>query len=353
MVQEVRLSDHPIRTVTTEHELRALIPPAPAVVHRKKISGLEKHGSAFIALARVAASATRRGDGLVEATLHGGDAGFATVLGEHRLRVQVAADEEAALENVRAHGFAGLLFLIPGFEETLRVNGRASVEGGAIQVEVEEAFFHCPKAFIRAHLWEAVSTAGTSENGDRTTEPRLDACSRAFLERAPFWFLATSRAEGNADVSPRGDPPGAIHVVDDGTVLIPDRPGNRLLDNYGNVLTLPTAGVLCLVPGEEVTVSLTGRAALVADPALLAPMAVRGKTPVVALRLELAEVVVRRCGALGRAQIWDASRQVERRSLPTLGQMMADQLEPGRLLNPLVAKGLDVAGRWDARKNLY
>jgi PPOX class probable FMN-dependent enzyme len=347
------LSDHPVRTITTERELRALIPPPPSVVHRKKISGLEKHGKAFVALARVAASATRRSDGLVAAALHGGHAGFATVLSEHRLRVPVATDEEPTLENVRAHGFAGFLFLIPGFEETLRVNGRASVEGQAIELQVEEAFFHCPKAFIRSHLWEAVQVSDTGTMADRTTLPRLDATSRAYLERAPFWFLATCRADGNADVSPRGDPPGALQIVDDGAVLIPDRPGNRLLDNYGNVLALPTAGILCLVPGEEVAVSLTGRATLVADPDLLAPMAVRGKTPVVALRLELAEIAVQRWSALGRARVWDASEQIDRRSLPTLGQMVADQIESGRLLNPLVAKGLDLAGRWDSKKNLY
>ena len=347
------MSDHPIRTITTEHELRALIPPPPSVVHRKKIAGLEKHGSAFIALARLAAAATRRSDGSVAATLHGGAAGFAKVLGEHRLRVPVAAEEESALENVRAHGFAGFLFLVPGFEETLRVNGRASVDGRAIDVEVEEAFFHCPKAFIRSHLWEAVPAVDPGAADERTRRQRLDATSRAFLERAPFWFLATCRADGNADVSPRGDPPGAIHIVDDTTVLIPDRPGNRLLDNYGNVLALPSAGVLCLVPGEEIAVSLTGRATLIADPELLAPMAVRGRTPVVALRLELVEVVVQRSGALANGRVWDASGQVDRRSLPTLGQMMADQLEPGRLLNPILAKGLDVAGRWDVKKNLY
>jgi len=154
-------------------------------------------------------------------------------------------------------------------------------------------------------------------------------------------------------VAPRGDPPGALHVVDDGTLLVPDRPGNRLLDNYGNVLALPTAGLLCLVPGDDLTLSITGRASLVADPAQLTPMTVQGKPPLLALRLDIAEVVRQRCGALQRARVWDAAAQVDRTMLPTLGRMVVDQVEPGGRLNALVAKGLDLMGRWDGKKHLY
>ncbi len=348
------MPNRPVGMITTESELRALIPPPASMVPLKKLSALEQHCRTFLSLARVGASATRRQDGSVGVALHGGAAGFVGGVGDRPLPVPVAADEAQVLDNVRAHGFAGFLFLIPGVQETLRVNGRATaVANESIDLAIEEAFLHCPKAFIRAHLWDpAAWTTGTS-GGGRPVAPRLDPTSRALLERVPFWFLGTCRDDGHADVAPRGDPPGALHVVDDGTLLVPDRPGNRLLDNYGNVLALPTAGLLCLVPGDDLTLSITGRASLVADPAQLTPMTVQGKPPLLALRLDIAEVVRQRCGALQRARVWDAAAQVDRTMLPTLGRMVVDQVEPGGRLNALVAKGLDLMGRWDGKKHLY
>src|SRR5512147_2658113 len=100
---------------------------------------------------------------------------------------------------------------------------------------------------------------------------RLNPLTRQFIERSPFVCLATSDASGHCDVSPRGDPPGFVRILDDRTLLIPDRPGNKIADTLRNILVNPHVGVLFVVPGVGDTFRVNGRATLTTDAALLAP----------------------------------------------------------------------------------
>ena len=104
--------------------------------------------------------------------------------------------------------------------------------------------------------------------------PRLDHHCRNFIALSPFLCIGTMGPDGKADVSPRGDPPGFVKVLDDRTILIPDRPGNRRVDSMTNITANPSVGIIFLVPGMEETLRLNGRATIVRDPALLADMAV-------------------------------------------------------------------------------
>src|SRR5262245_64356639 len=102
---------------------------------------------------------------------------------------------------------------------------------------------------------------------------RLNDLTRQFVERSPFLCLATSAADGTCDVSPRGDPAGFVRVLDDRTLLLPDRPGNRLADSFRNVLENPHVALLFFIPGVTDTFRVNGRAELVTDSELLAPCA--------------------------------------------------------------------------------
>ena len=108
---------------------------------------------------------------------------------------------------------------------------------------------------------------------------RLNELTRTFVDRSPFVLLATSAADGTCDVSPRGDPPGFVRVLDDRTLLLPDRPGNRLADSLRNILANPHVGLLFIIPGIGDTLRVNGRATVVTDPALLESSTVEGKTP--------------------------------------------------------------------------
>lgn len=154
----------------------------------------------------------------------------------------------------------------------------------------------------------------------------LDRHARAFIALAPFVVVASSDGAGRGDATPRGDAPGFVSVLDDRTLLIPDRPGNRRVDTMLNVAENPHVGLLFLVPGIAETLRVNGPARFTADAALLAGSAVRGKAPVAGL-LVTAEEVYFHCGkALIRSELWNPERHVARASFPTLGRILADQI---------------------------
>lgn len=153
---------------------------------------------------------------------------------------------------------------------------------------------------------------------------RLDRHCRDFIALSPFLVLGTSDAAGRADVSPRGDPPGFVKVLDDTTLLIPDRPGNNLLDSLSNIVANPEVGLLFLIPGFDETLRVNGRATVVRDPALLAPLAIDGKPVKVAIRVAVREVYLHCARSFRRARLWDPAARVPRDTLPTLAKMAMD-----------------------------
>ncbi|HEX4345403.1 MAG TPA: pyridoxamine 5'-phosphate oxidase family protein [Solirubrobacteraceae bacterium] len=138
-------------------------------------------------------------------------------------------------------------------------------------------------------------------NKARATLHELD---RQWLAASPMCLIATSAADGTCDVSPRGDPPGSTHVLDDRTIAIPDRPGNRRVDGFRNVLENPQVGLIFLVPGRGDTLRINGRARLVRDAPFFDEMVVAGHRPRLALVVELSEVFYHCSKAFLRSALW-------------------------------------------------
>jgi uncharacterized protein len=158
---------------------------------------------------------------------------------------------------------------------------------------------------------------------------RLNDLTRQFIERSPFLCLATSAADGSCDVSPKGDPAGFVKILDERTLLLPDRPGNRLADSLRNVLENPHIALLFVVPGVTDTFRVNGRAEIVTDPELLELCAVEGKVPKLAMRIEIEQAYTHCSKAFLRSNLWDPERFVDRSELPTPGELL-------RSLNPEV-----------------
>src|SRR6516162_2831834 len=130
--------------------------------------------------------------------------------------------------------------------------------------------------------------AGRAVTKERT---RLHAVDREWLATSPFCVLATSDAHGNCDASPKGDPAGhLIHVLDDTTIAIAERPGNKRADGYGNVLANPHVGIISIIPGRNETLRINGRARLLRDAPFFDDMTVRGRRPVLALLVEIDQI---------------------------------------------------------------
>jgi uncharacterized protein len=150
---------------------------------------------------------------------------------------------------------------------------------------------------------------------------RLNALTRRFVELSPFMCLATADAHGHLDVSPRGDPRGFVRILDDATLLVPERPGNRLADSLRNILGNPRVGLLFLIPGAGDMFRVNGRATLVTDPALLQPCAVEGKVPKLGILVDVETAFTHCSKAVLRSQLWDPASFVDASALPTGGEI--------------------------------
>jgi len=157
---------------------------------------------------------------------------------------------------------------------------------------------------------------------------RLNALTRRFVERSPFVCVATARPGGGLDVSPRGDPPGFVRILDERTLLIPDRPGNRIADTLTNLLADGRIALLFLIPGVGDTFRVNGRATIVEDAELLAASAVDGKAPRIGLLVEIEEAYTQCPKAFIRSDLWNPARHVERGELPSSGEILRSLNDP-------------------------
>ena len=178
--------------------------------------------------------------------------------------------------------------------------------------------------------------------------PMLEKHSRRFIELSPFFCIGTSRPDGLADVSPRGGEPGFVHVLQDDLLAIPDRPGNNRLDTLTNIVHSPAVGLLFFVPGVEDMLRVNGVAEIVTTPELMERFEFRGKLPRSVMLVHLKEVYIHCTKALKRSGLWDPSKQVDRSTLPTAGEMFRDQLKVD-----FPAKAIDESLEANARDDLY
>ena len=151
---------------------------------------------------------------------------------------------------------------------------------------------------------------------------RLTPLTRRFIEASPFLCIATADAEGNCDVSPRGDPRGFVRILDERTLLVPERPGNKIADTLRNILVNPHIGLLFVIPGVGDTFRVNGRATLTTDQTLLAPCAVEEKVPKLGILVDI-DVAYTQCSkAFIRSDLWNPSHHVDRATLPSNGQIL-------------------------------
>jgi PPOX class probable FMN-dependent enzyme len=173
---------------------------------------------------------------------------------------------------------------------------------------------------LRTHYKEVTERARLKEMR------RLDGHARSFIARCPFVVIASQDADGNGDATPKGDRPGFVAVLDDTTIAIPDRPGNNRLDTWQNILVNPAIGLLFMIPGMNETLRINGTARIAADPELRERFAVAGKLPISVLVVTVNACYMHCAKAFMRSELWKPETWPDRASLPTLGQILADQI---------------------------
>lgn len=323
--------------------LESCVGKTPGAVQLKVIDHLDEGARRWIGASPLA-FVSFGSDREITIVLAGGQAGFAQTPDHlHMLLPCDALDESWC---ARAGQGFGALFLAPGLGETLRVNGQVdAVADGSIRIVVQECYVHCAKALIRSDFWNAgMSTMAPVEAG-------------VFLALSRFMAVATIDAQGRADVSPKGDPAGALLRPEGADVWYADRPGNRRFDSFRNLLTQPRLAAIALIPGSTCVVRLSGQARITTDYAVREAFAIDGKTPRIATCIEAPTVTLYDSAALQRSNLWGAPKATEldpsamfaaHVKLSKAGGLQA------RLLRSLVSPGLmDKGLQHDYKHNLY
>ena len=170
-----------------------------------------------------------------------------------------------------------------------------------------------------------------SERALKKEIPKLDAHALQFIGLSPFVVLASDGAtadlDANLDASPRGGEPGFVKVPDAQTLLIPDSPGNNRLDTLENIIATGRLGLLFLVPGFDETLRVNGRAVLSTEAVDVQLFAESKHPPALVIRVTVEAVYLHCAKALMRSQLWDASRHLDRATMPTMGEMLRDQIQ--------------------------
>jgi len=239
---------------------------------------------AFVAFGKV---------GDIRLTAAGGEEGFATVLDSTHLIFPLSVlDEESIVEQ----GFSfGSLFMVSGMDETLRVNGKVTLrEDGLMTLKVEECYLHCAKAFRRSNFWLPKSIEQSSHE------------IPAFLRQSKFMVLASINKKGQVDVSPKGDPENFLIQEKDNFICFADRPGNRRIDSFRNIIEQQQISIMVLVPGFQSVLELNGTAALCTDNYLLEAFTVKGKRPNLVTKIVAESKVIKSSIAIAKSARWPA-----------------------------------------------
>jgi predicted pyridoxine 5'-phosphate oxidase superfamily flavin-nucleotide-binding protein len=284
----------------------------------------------------------------IAVTAGGGQPGFVRTETPKHLTLPKALLDAA--DSVHAGQGFGSLWLVPGLGETLRVNGRVlSVDEAAIVVAVEECYLHCAKALIRSAFWEAPPR----------DDDALPADPLAHAAASRFMALATIDREGHADLSPKGDPAGALLQAHDQALCFPDRPGNHRIDSFRNLLTQPRMAALALIPGATQMLHITGTAEISTDEAICAQFVVDGKAPRLVTRIAQLQLQLCHSPALARARLWPATPTLAKLDPAEIFKAHVKLSRTEGLQATLARAGVSVPGlmrkslEHDYKKNLY
>ncbi|BAV63388.1 pyridoxamine 5'-phosphate oxidase family protein [Sphingobium cloacae] len=334
-----------IDMIETIADLEGVVGKTPPPMHLKVIHHLDQGALRWIAQSPLM-FATFGSSAGIGVTLGGDVPGFVSGT-THELRIPLDAFDDPRL--AVAEAAFGSLFLVPGIGETLRVNGRVkAIESGHVHVAIEECYGHCAKALIRSDFWNGGPVEAPEILGD-------------FVAACRFMGLATNGSEGRADLSPKGDPAGCMAQLDGDHLWFADRPGNRRVDSFRNLIEQRNMALILLVPGSTSVAVLRGRATLTTDEAARKRFVVKDKLPLLAIGVEVEGTALQSSAALSRARLWPvhatsdidpAKLFIEHIKLNKVGGIgavlaRASLSVPG--MTGLVKKGLDK----DYRDNLY
>ncbi|WP_321349961.1 hypothetical protein [Halopseudomonas oceani] len=330
-------------------KLRELIPSPPAMMHKRLQRELDDYCLTIIRHASVCAV------GFIE------DALDVTYLDLRNHPVLQAEGHTIVLPwpagkpqpTLPPAGLAcSLYFFLPGVGFSLRANGRCVLQpnttGDVLTFQADALFLHCSRAKVRADFWRVrgPDQPFVAEEGDALSERAL-----AFVAKAPYLLMLTQQGE-HTELSPRGDPEGFVQSLGPGTLLIPERPGNKVACTLTNIIADGALRLSLIQPGNSTVLSIAGQAWVTSDPETLKPLAVNNKAPKVATVLEVERYRFQHCPELVSAGLWDAATHLPERAIPAFSKMLSEHMNGRGLLGKATTLVVDAVVKHDLR-NLY
>lgn len=271
--------------------------------------------------------------------------------------IELAWPSDKGLPDALAHGTAlacSLYFIMPGIGFALRANGRCTVrrnEGGnVLAFRADALFLHCSRAKVRAQFWAPRDTPVPPAGAEGAMQ--LSAEAQAFIQASPYLLMLTRNSAGTTEISPRGDPDGFVLALDGQTLLIPERPGNKVACTLINILSEPAVTVSFLIPGSTTLLSVAGRCWLTDDRTMLEPLAINGKVPVIATVLQVERWRFVHAPELVEAGLWRQETHLRDSDLPSFPKMLSEHMNGRGLLGKATTLVVDAVVKHDL-KNLY
>ena len=247
-----------------------------------------------------------------------------------------------------------LYFILPGIGFALRANGHArwvpDTTGDRLEFRAAALFLHCSRAKVRAQFWQPRAAEPTPTGACGGVDLSDEAL--AFIARSPYLLMLTHNGAGATELSPRGDPQGFVLAADRRTLLIPERPGNKVACTLINIIETGAATAAFLIPGSSTVLSVAGTAWLTSERTPLEPLAVNGKVPVVAIVLQVERFTFTHCPELVEAGLWCADTHLRENDVPSFPKMLSEHMNGRGLLGKATTLVVDAVVKHDL-KHLY
>ncbi len=346
--------------IHNEQTLRKIIPAYPAIMDKRIKSQLDDYCLEFIQLASLAVL------------------GFDNPqLGMHYLDIKnshfkIASNNRLsfAIPNVELLSFpfkshCSLYFLIPGVGHGLRVNGHTvktneqeAAKTQHLNFYIDEVYVHCSRAIVRSSLWKEPKfkiddTLLKALNSFQGKCNSLNSSIRGFIQSSPFIFLKTQDEKGHCEISPRGDPEQIVNIIDNNTLLIAERAGNKVAKSMRNILLNPSACLSFLIPQVHNSLTITGKAQLTYDAQLLTPLTINKKTPKIGILISIQSITfTNQQDGLASSDIWNADSYINEKQLTKFSKVLSHHMNGTGLLGKASTPVINAIVRHDL-KNLY
>ncbi|MFC3151651.1 hypothetical protein ACFOEK_11495 [Litoribrevibacter euphylliae] len=318
-------------TITSETQLRKIIKAYPKMLDKRILSDLDTHCLEFIRCSKLAVLA-----------LAGEEVGFHLIHASRDLKV--GSPNELLLQNLKDYQnnakpdkrYASLYFLAPGLGHALRVNGyldaaendRSSDASLSKRFYVTQAYVHCARAAARSQLWSPMERIPPF---DENRIKAADSLSE-YLSYASYALLKTHNQKWQTEVSPRGDQTGFLTLIEENVIFLPERPGNKVAVSLRNILQNPSVELLCMIPGCELVLLLSGRAQITSDADLCAKAAVDGKLPKLGILIKVTSYTLVQASVLKDMSLWDQADYVSKGEVTPFPKVLSEHMNGRGLL---------------------